>query len=217
MLEKAWAKIFGNYHRIEAGTTGEALPVLTGAPSSFFYHSEAKNKEEIWDQIKKADDKDYIIATAVSSARQGKNAAEMSAVGLVDAHAYSLISTYEEVDGHNQRLRLIKIRNPWGFKEWTGEWSDKSEKWTKEMKEKLDFEAQDDGIFFISFQDYLNFFYITTISKYVQDNDVSSVADQHEPFKYCISKFTLPTDYNNRVELLVSQIHARFIDETMNG
>lgn len=33
LLEKAWAKIFGSYQRIEGGTTGEALPSLTGAPT----------------------------------------------------------------------------------------------------------------------------------------------------------------------------------------
>lgn len=38
ILEKAWAKIYGSYQRIEAGTTGEALPVLTGAPVDFFFH-----------------------------------------------------------------------------------------------------------------------------------------------------------------------------------
>jgi hypothetical protein len=40
LLEKAWAKIYGSYQRIEAGTTGEALPALTGAPSDFMFHAE---------------------------------------------------------------------------------------------------------------------------------------------------------------------------------
>jgi calpain-15 len=30
--------------------------------------------------------------------------------------------------------KLINIRNPWGQFEWEGDWSDKSEKWTEEMK-----------------------------------------------------------------------------------
>ena len=33
LLEKAWAKVFGSYQRIEGGTTGEALPALAGAPA----------------------------------------------------------------------------------------------------------------------------------------------------------------------------------------
>jgi len=54
----------------------------------------------------------------------------MKKMGLVDAHAYSLMSSHEEVDGSGKPVRLIKIRNPWGFKEWTGAWSDKSTNWT---------------------------------------------------------------------------------------
>ncbi len=33
VLEKAWAKVYGSYQRIEAGTTGEALHPLTGCPT----------------------------------------------------------------------------------------------------------------------------------------------------------------------------------------
>ena len=51
LLEKAWAKIHGNYQRIEAGTNGEALPALTGAPADFTYHAEIKNKEDLWRSI----------------------------------------------------------------------------------------------------------------------------------------------------------------------
>jgi len=58
----------------------------------------------------------------------------MKNVGLVDAHAYSLIKTYEEDLGKGHKLRLLQIRNPWGFKEWSGDWSDKSDKWTPELK-----------------------------------------------------------------------------------
>ena len=59
----------------------------------------------------------------------------MHTVGLVDAHAYSLLSVHELTDGNGKLVRLFKIRNPWGFREWTGDWSDKSAKWTTEMKE----------------------------------------------------------------------------------
>jgi calpain-15 len=35
----------------------------------------------------------------------------------------------------DQDVRLMKLRNPWGNKgEWNGDWSDKSEKWTPELK-----------------------------------------------------------------------------------
>lgn len=38
IIEKAWAKIFGSYQRIEGGSSGEALYPLTGCPMTQFYH-----------------------------------------------------------------------------------------------------------------------------------------------------------------------------------
>ena len=55
------------------------------------FHAEEENKELLWKRIREADQKNYIIATAVSSNKNGKTSDDMKNVGLVDAHAYSLI------------------------------------------------------------------------------------------------------------------------------
>jgi len=57
-------------------------------------------------------------------------------MGLEDSHAYSLISVHQ-LTYKNQPLRLIKIRNPWGRREWNGDWSDSSSIWTPELKEAV--------------------------------------------------------------------------------
>lgn len=36
ILEKAYAKIYGTYEKIEAGSSGEALVDLTGAPKEIY-------------------------------------------------------------------------------------------------------------------------------------------------------------------------------------
>ena len=38
----------------------------------------------------------------------------------------------EKYDGSQEKL--CKVRNPWGKKEWQGDWSDKSNKWTPNTK-----------------------------------------------------------------------------------
>ena len=74
------------------------------------------------------------MTTAVASqANAALNSSDMKKVGLVDAHAYSLISAQEIKVPRSlgSRVRLVKVRNPWGKKEWGGDWSDKSKLWDK--------------------------------------------------------------------------------------
>ena len=44
--------------------------------------------------------------------------------GILVNHAYSILYCKEV-----GKLQLLKLRSPWGFAEWDGDWSDKSEKW----------------------------------------------------------------------------------------
>lgn len=56
MLEKAWAKVFGSYQRIEGGTCDEALHPLTGCPTKNFVHEDyEKSNDRLWDTIYFAD------------------------------------------------------------------------------------------------------------------------------------------------------------------
>ena len=57
-------------------------------------------------------------------------------------------------------MRLVKLRNPWGKFEWTGEWSDKSPEWKEHGKiaKKLRFQESDDGIFWMRFDDFFKEF-----------------------------------------------------------
>jgi len=48
IVEKCWAKIYGSYQRIEAGTAGEAMYPLTGSPHKFFLHEDYERKDYIW-------------------------------------------------------------------------------------------------------------------------------------------------------------------------
>lgn len=61
------------------------------------------------------------MCTAVASSQEevsGLDAKDMKKVGLVDAHAYSLIGVREIKVGMGRSERLCWVRNPWGKKEW---------------------------------------------------------------------------------------------------
>jgi hypothetical protein len=38
-------------------------------------------------------------------------------------------------DAQRKPVKLVKMRNPWGEGEWKGDWSDKSDLWTDELRE----------------------------------------------------------------------------------
>lgn len=53
--------------------------------------------------------------------------------GLVKGHAYAVTDVRKVRLGHgllaffkSEKLQMIRMRNPWGEKEWSGPWSDRS-------------------------------------------------------------------------------------------
>jgi hypothetical protein len=59
LLEKAWAKLYGAYARIEGGDPAFAAIHLNGSPGSTIWHDEFNSDEdieELWVKIKKAED-----------------------------------------------------------------------------------------------------------------------------------------------------------------
>jgi hypothetical protein len=66
--------------------------------------------------------------------------------------------------GHNLEggpFRLLKLRNPWGSEaEWTGDWSDGSDTWTRwpQVADALNFRAAADGFFWMIWEDFIRTF-----------------------------------------------------------
>ncbi|GLC55678.1 hypothetical protein PLESTB_001013700 [Pleodorina starrii] len=75
--------------------------------------------------------------------------------GIVQGHAYSII-TVEEADDK----RFLRLRNPWGTFEWKGAWSDKSPLWDRNPKVKaaLEFKPTSDGSFWMEWTDFVQHF-----------------------------------------------------------
>lgn len=212
IVEKAWAKIHGSYQRIEGGNTAEALMALTGCYTDFLFHGQISDKTSLWNRIYSADQQKYVIATAASGKKTGKDKDDMKDAGIVDAHAYSLLEATPIVTDGKEKVRLLKLRNPWGFEEWKGEWSDKDTKnWTTELKKKMNYEAKDDGVFFIDFENYLDYYYTTTICKY-QDIDEFRYYSAKETAKdYAVFQFTVPkSKLKTKTYLAIDQLNSRF-------
>lgn len=84
LLEKAWAKNYGNYSDIDGGLTREAMHDLTGAPCITLFIDQKTNKV-VWDEIEKGERENYVM-TAGSLGEDAN--VDLDSKGLVDGHAY---------------------------------------------------------------------------------------------------------------------------------
>ena len=166
LFEKAWAKINGCYARIGCGGyCHEAFDVLTGAYTERIkiINVNSEMKENLWKKLKNAKENNYDICAGTKALGLFSNG------GLISNHAYSLINIYE-INYEKKNLKLVKLRNPWGEKEFNGDWSDKSSKWNDELKKRLDFDGvKDDGIFYMSYDDFLEYYSSIEIVKIKKD------------------------------------------------
>jgi calpain-15 len=194
LLEKAWAKLYGGYAKIEAGLTRESLHDLTGGPAKTFMTGDpkvsgSKVNEDIWAEIKTAEEKDFIMTCGAGDLMEGQDI--LSTTGLVGSHAYSLLSAMEVTDKSGKVIRLLKIRNPWGQSEWTGDWSDNSPLWTSELKTKVGLENRDDGIFFMAYEDFLTYFTDIQVCKVHDDYIYKSLKITSSPTHATYLKLTI--------------------------
>lgn len=145
LIEKAYAKAHGDYFAIEGGSASEGIEDLTGGVAVVINPEDIMDKDRFWrEQLSQVNEK-YLF---------GGGTQPTSSKGFVGGHAYTVLRTYEDGD-----LKLLKLRNPWGEVEWEGDWSDGSKKWTPELMIKLQHTFGDDGIFWISYKDFLKHFH----------------------------------------------------------
>lgn len=152
LLEKAYAKAHGDFQSIDGGFTGEAIEDLTGGVTTEIYSTDILDKDAFWETELMQVGKQFLFgcATGFYSNWLDTSGEPRERDGIAEGHAYSIMDA-KEIKGH----RLLKVRNPWGKKEWTGKWSDGSSEWTPEWMQLLDHKFGNDGIFWISYEDLL--------------------------------------------------------------
>ena len=94
---------------------------------------------------------------AASAGSTEASAEVMESLGLVSAHSYSLIAAHKVTDADGKDVHLIQLRNPWGDFEWNGDWSDKSDLWTEDIKKQCSYN-DDEGLFYMCWEDMCDYF-----------------------------------------------------------
>ena len=186
LIEKAWAKINGNYIRIGCGgSPNEVFDVLTEAYSE---EIPIKNNEEVsenvWNKLIDGEKKGFVMTAGTT----GKDYIEE--YGLEPAHAYTVLGIHE-IKGE----RVIRLRNPWGMEEFNGDWSDYSSKWTDDLKKQYNYFEKDDGDFFMGYKDFIKYFVTMGFAKLHAKFSSSKIKIKRDEATKCqLIKVTIPED-----------------------
>ena len=208
LLEKAWAKLNGNYARVIGGDPHEIFEVLTNAYCEKIKFKKGQ-EEKIWSAFENAQKKGFLMTAGTTG--DNYNIC-MEEVGLVPGHAYTVLGV-KEINTFQGKQKLVNLRNPWGNGEWSGAWSDGSKKWTEELKMQCgNYENKEDGSFWMSFEDFCKYFLIAGICHLYQDYNYSSLhIYKQSAFKGAyLSKIKVDVD-NTHCFLMLHQKNPRVI------
>lgn len=193
LIEKAYAKLHGRYEAIVSGCIDDGLIDLTGQESFRIglelLQEHGMPDDRLWQMIKginkitmkkgnvvdKQNEHDVVMSKSstvlLCSVEAETNHQEIcfedERMGILFNHGYPILNAFEipKPNGkHRKTSRLIRLKNSWGFKTWTGKWSRKSEEFEKNKQEivkalsEIDPSAKvsDNSSFLMSFNDFRN-------------------------------------------------------------
>jgi len=125
---------------------------LTGAPS--YKHIIKDEKNILFGIMNDAADHKWLM-TAVSN----KSGIGSMTIGIKNDHAYSILAATCVEDTSGFLAKIVKLRDPNGKMNWTGDWSIDSSKWIPSCQEQMKVkEDKGTGCFWLSYEDFANLF-----------------------------------------------------------
>ncbi|KAF7189566.1 Calpain-5 [Pseudocercospora fuligena] len=153
LLEKAYAKLHGDYSALHRGWTEEAIEDLSGGVANTFRTDSILDQDQLWREMRSKKNYVYSFSSPPNTEGHGMN-------GLASSHAYAVETALTYFDMSSRRsFRLLRIRNPWGRRDglWQGPFSTGSKEWTPFACWWLGKSAEE-GVFYMTLEDALNTF-----------------------------------------------------------
>eukprot|EP00931_Biecheleriopsis_adriatica_P091845 TRINITY_DN65717_c0_g1_i1.p1 TRINITY_DN65717_c0_g1~~TRINITY_DN65717_c0_g1_i1.p1 ORF type:complete len:491 (-),score=96.95 TRINITY_DN65717_c0_g1_i1:122-1594(-) len=178
LMEKAFAKMYGGYNRLEGGSMWWALTAITGNPAvaldknngrtwraaegkegrqGMFYSDQEFDDDEFFKFLMRLNREGaFICCAGIAKPPQYRQ-------GLIEGHAYSVLklcTVQKDQFALGEVFRLVCIRNPHGGGEWQGAWSDKSPLWQQypHVRRRLWIDdGVEDGTFWMDWQDFVSY------------------------------------------------------------
>jgi hypothetical protein len=154
--------VFYSYWNIRKGNPFITLRDFTSFP---IVQIPLTNSKLDWELLKsKYENKETDILVSVTKVPKMY---KIQKNGLIRGLFYTLVGMFDLLDKEGNSLQLMKFKSSNLETEWNGDYSDYSEKWTKNLRYQVGSQVRKDGEFFMSYQDFLkNFTYVTFIKNY---------------------------------------------------
>ncbi|EIN09345.1 cysteine proteinase [Punctularia strigosozonata HHB-11173 SS5] len=195
LFEKAYAKLFGDYKALAGGYCSCAIEDMTGGVSTTMQMADILDPDRLWnDQLTRAN-RDMLFSCYIMQNKAGSR---------------------DFVKGIRTSKRFVKVRNPWGEREWSGKWSDGSKEWTKEWLMALDdlnHKFGDDGEFLMEYPEFLTTFTRLDKTRLFDSSWVlsSQWLEVYAPaWKFGDVSFTVKVDGKTPSIFVLSQLETRY-------
>ncbi|XP_061575406.1 calpain-12 [Cololabis saira] len=187
LVEKAYAKLVGSYGSLKGGNISEGMEDFTGG-IAYSLPVSSRTPPVLWRSLTAALSRGSLLSCFIQ-AFSYREIGKVTADGLVKGHAYA-ITDADKVTKASNNILLLKLRNPWGFIEYSGPWSDKGKEWDdldKSEKERLELKKKEDGEFWISVDDFSRIFNIVELCS-VSPDSLEGAGTTATPSSWTISE-----------------------------
>ncbi|KAF7334605.1 Calpain catalytic domain-containing protein [Mycena venus] len=142
LVEKAYAKLHGDYGSLCSGYASEGVEDLTGGVSSFIQCKDILDKDKFWKEELLHANRDRVFSCSFQGLNPTRNGNFNATVNV-------------------SGKRFLVLRNPCGQAEWNGPFSDGSKEWTPELMNALpqmEHKFGAAGQFIMEYKDFLTCF-----------------------------------------------------------
>jgi len=131
IMEKAFAKVKGNYLNLASGYLSNSVRALTGAPVGSYLTKDTSNSD-MWNFIYNAKQSNYIVTVGTA----GSSDATTNSCGVTNGHALTVLAAFTLTDSSTNTVvaYLYMIRNPRAYSIYKMAWRHDDPAWTSEMK-----------------------------------------------------------------------------------
>ncbi|XP_016431395.1 calpain-1 catalytic subunit-like [Sinocyclocheilus rhinocerous] len=150
--------LIGSYGSLKGGIISEGMEDFTGG-IAYSLHVSSRPPRMLWRAITASLARSSLLSCFIQAASV-KEIGTVTSEGLIKGHAYAITDT-DKVQKASEEVLLLRLRNPWGFVEYCGPWSDKCQDWDfidNAQKARLELAKVEDGEFWIGIEDFSRLF-----------------------------------------------------------